>query len=296
MKTTSHLTSHILKRGPTFRSGLLVALSVLGLGLQSSKAALLLEYSFNQSTGTTAYDTGAAPAANGTLNGGATWSNSLPSGSGYSLSLDGANGSNVDAGVVSKIAGLSQLTVTLWVNLTAAPANLDRLFSTMNSTNDGGMDFYISTPTSGSISASNFQISFGVDGTSIGAGANLDANNQWVFLAVTYDGTLASNNTLFYSGSVATSSSQLGTTKTINSGAVSGTTGSLQVGDTQASPSDRTPSGLFSGLRIYDTVLTSTEINDVRLATVPEPSAVAMLGLGIAGSLFVFRTRRNRVG
>ena len=281
-----------------FRFSLLAAVACSAFALAPCEGALILEYNLNQSSGTTAYETsGFGSPANGTLNGGATWVNSSPSGSGYSLSLDGVNGTNVDAGTVSKTASLSAFTLTMWVDLTAAPANLDRLFSTLSSGTLLGIDFFIASPTIGTLSASNFTLGLGVNGNSApavaNAGAGMSANNTWAFVAVTYDGTTVSNNTTFYSGGVSTSSSQLGTVKSITSGSVSATPGPLMIGDTAASAADRTPSAYISGLRLYDTALNSAQIEAVRIATVPEASTVAMFGVG-AGFVFLRVRSRSR--
>lgn len=279
---------------------LLAALACSAFALRPCEAALILEYPLNQSSGTTANETsGFGTPANGTLNGGATWVNSSPSGTGNSLSLDGVNGTNVDAGTVSKTASLDAFTLTMWVDLTADPANLDRLFSTLSSGTLLGIDFYIANPTIGTLSASNFTLGLGVNGNVApavaNAGAGMSANNTWAFVAVSYDGTTVSNNTTFYSGGVLTSSSQLGTVKSISSGSVSATPGPLMIGDTAASGSDRTPSAYISGLRLYDEVLSSVQIESIRVATVPEPSTVAMLGVGVGLVLLRARSRSRRM-
>lgn len=286
----------------------LAALSVsflLALATPLHGQTLLLQYDFDDSA-SPATDSGAAPAAPGTLvaTGSASGfvSGNSPSGTGSVFSTgDGNNNYLTTAtaatpdgaiGDIAKLDGLSSFTLTLWVNLQTVALN-DRFMSdggapvtpTIN-----GFDFYMGAPTSG-ISASNFQLTLSVNGTSINSSVNTGAANQWVFFAVTYDGTLTASNVSFYRGTPSSNAAQLGTTVSLNKGTVGDNTVPFQVAGTSQSASDRTATGFFDDVRVYSGVADAAFIEAVRLENIPEPSTLLAL---LGGTAFLGLVRRRR--
>lgn len=271
--------------------------------------SLLLQYTFDDATNPTA-DTGAGPAAPGTLIAGGSASGLVsgnsPSGTGSVFSTgDGINNYITTAtaadpdgaigaiGDVDKVDNLSAFTLTLWVNLQSIALN-DRFMSDGGAPVDppiGGFDFYMGGPTSG-ISASNFQLTLSVDRNSVNSSVGTGALNQWVFFAVTYDGTLSSNNVTFYSGTTSSAAAQLGATLTLNQGVVGDNTRPFQIGNTTQSSADRTPAGFFDDIRVYSGAGNAAFIESVRLANVPEPSAIVAL---LSGTALLGLVRRRHV-
>jgi len=273
----------------------------------STAQTLLVHYDLEEGTGSTATDSGTGTDSNGTLGGNATWSTNTPSGDGSSLSLS-KNGtdSNFVSASSSEVDALSSFTITLWLNIQGNINVGDRLVSTLSSETFKGFDFNIQALTSGSsdISASGFRLGLLVDGVSGGsalvssAGTSVNADSQWAFLAVTYDGTRTSNNVAFYTGTTTATVSQLGLVDSLNMGTVDSTTGNLQIGNTSATTSDRTPSALFDDVRIYSGAASSAFLEDVRvdnLASIPEPATSTMILGSFILALAAIKFRRRNI-
>src|SRR6185312_5655063 len=92
-------------------------------------ASLQLNYNFDESAGgsTPALDTGLAPAANGIFTNQATRTASTPSGNGFALDLSDASNDWVSTPAPAKINGLTDLTLTAWIDLRGNPSTDDRL-------------------------------------------------------------------------------------------------------------------------------------------------------------------------
>ena len=259
-----------------------------GLFGSSAQAALLVHYTFDNAADRLA-DTGTGTPAPLTAIGSNSFVTNTPSGSGAAYSngagsnayLTTGTSGNPDTGTdPATTDGLTPFTVTLWVNLQAAPAVNDRLISDWNPVDlNQGFDLRINSD-----SASNFQLGAVVNNNTQFSSANiLTANNGWAFIAFTYDGTQATNNALLYTGTASASTSTLGNALSINAGAMVNNSNDLQIGGTAASGSDRSPSALFDDVRMYDSVLTLEELELVRLANVPEPGVVMLSLLGVLG-------------
>ena len=229
----------------------------------------VLHYTFDDGGGTVnATDAGAAPAANGQFNGAATRTSNTPNGTGYALdvSTSGATDFVFNHDNPVKLNGMSNLTMTCWVNLQANQATSDRLMGKFSTT--GGFDFRFNNA-----SASAAQLYFELNtnsGSSAGASANINALNQWIFVAVTYDGSgLSSNQVNFYSGLTNAAVNLLGTVQTINvvhGPGILDTTNDFRVGSTAASTADRTPPAWIDDVRVYASVLSITDLEAVRAA------------------------------
>lgn len=265
----------------------------------ASAQTLLLQYDFDEaSSGTTAaLDTGAAPAVNGTFTGGATRTGNTPDGFSLGALSMSAAGHHLVGGDDNKFDGLSQFTLTTWVNLQANPSN-HRLMSKQGASTFPGFSWQIINPSSGSISASNFGLHLFVGGSTgfahdnaAGVGGNFDANNKWLFVAVSYDGTATANNVRYYFGD-ADSGVSFSHTTTINAGAVNDNAARFMVGRTDAAPSSNTnPNGFVDDVRVYSGLLDLNGLDAVRIANVPEPSTYALLG----GGFLAFLAARRRI-
>lgn len=285
-----------------------LALAITSLTSLSANAALLLHYEMNEGSGTTLADTGAGPAAPGTLVNGA-WSTNTPGGaSSASVNTSGAAAGNLKyvsasdaAGEVDKLDALSSFTLTTWVNLAATPNGNRRLLAKQAPTTFSGFSWNFSDPGNGAArSASAFgmrlfvggETGFTFDGVPAGNPAFVvDANNKWAFLAVSYDGTSTFNNVNYYAGSADGSVSLLATT-TVNAGTTVANAAAFTIGHTDAGiTSDTSIPGLIDDSRVYSGALSLSEVEGVRLQNVPEPAALSILALG---ALAFQRRRRER--
>jgi hypothetical protein len=255
----------------------------------------LLHYTFDEASGN-ALDYGSGTAADGAYISPATRTTDTPAG--YS---DGAlNAVPANAYLTTpdadKLDGLGPLTLTAWINLQGNPANGNRVMSKqVASGNFDGFSFAISTPSSGTISSSNFRLNLGLGGAGgfgfFVSGQNISAANEWLFVAVSYDGTGAVN---FYTGDDASSVGSIGSA--LLAGVA--TPGALVANDRDfrvAAQSSGTVSApiMIDDVRVYGSVLNLTELDGIRLSNVPEPSIAALFG-GFA-LLLGIRRWKNRV-
>ncbi len=265
---------------------LLLAALLAGANVARS-ATPVLRYAFDEAaSGTTAaLDSGRGTLASSTFVGAATRTNNTPGGlSAAALNANGANGSQhyLSGGDADKLDGLSNLTVTCWVNFQGTPAVSDRLVSKLYSdgTRATGFDLRVVTPPSGALAATNFGLGFAqinaqlISGLpTVNASAAFSAGNAWTFLAVTYDGA----NVRFWRGATQTAVTQAGgaLAKPATFGTPADTAADFRIGSTAATSSDRTPPGWFDDLRIYDAALSSDELEAVRTENVPAPPLIA---------------------
>jgi hypothetical protein len=262
----------------------------------------LLRYSFDEASGD-AVDSGSAPAANGTLNGGAVRSTNTPSGTGSSVSfLSESPYAYVLGPDGDKLDGLNQITLTTWLNLSSYTSGNNRLFSKQAATTFGGFSWNMNAiPNSDPVSADNFRLGLFL-GNNVSAGANdfvsvfsnddVGAADRWVFLAVTYNGTIATDNVRFYIGSPSTPVTLVGTPLTTLQLTIDAGSARAGVGFTDAAPTANTSAiGLQDDVRVYGTALDSAALDQIRLANlVPEPSTTLIAG----GTLLLGACRRRR--
>lgn len=255
-----------------------------------ASAAPLLWYNFDEASGN-ALDSGDAPAADAALLGGATRSSNTPSGFGSSLDLrdDASTYAYALEGDADKLDGLTALTLTTWLNLAQYTSGNNRLLAKQASGNFGGFSWNMNaTPNSGPVGPDNFRLGIFL-GNNVSSGAgdfaagfstdDAGADNKWVFLAVTYDGTQAANNTKFYLGGVNSSVGQLGSDLSLTQLTIEAGTALFGVGYTDAAPTaDTSAIGFQDDVRVYGSALSLEELEAVRLAgAIPEPSSVALL-------------------
>ncbi len=266
----------------------------------------LLEYRFNEPSGSThATGTGTVPATlyltdapisnHGVSNGGDDHSlNTLQLNSGR-----GEHSHNVTA-----VDGLRRFTLTGWyANAGNNPAGnlwLDdgiNLFFRSGGAAPGSLAVFLS----GSNGSATVDPTDGLgnrlayaDSNSGGSGVG-NPPPDWIFFAVTYDGSLTSDNLYYYQASVNSDVAQLGVARSLNAGQLDTGSRALRIGNSGANGFSF--DGLLDDLRLFDVVLTRPELERLRQfdvansPIVPEPSSFVLWGLGAAALLLVRRRR-----
>lgn len=268
---------------------------LLALNVSNTFASPLLHYTFDDQANPTA-DSGSGAAANGTLTNSPAFVTVTPGGTGYALSTgDGVNRFVTTATSPSKLSGLTALTMTTWVKLTGAPASGDRLLSNHNNSLSGkGYELQFWTPNSGSIAASDFSLVTQINGSGFNNRSTADvefAAGTWLFIATTWDTT--TEEVRFYVGTDTLAVTQLGSVKGNPSGVTTlNGSAAFEVGGSPEATADRTPPAIFDEVRVYGQSLALAELEQVRLATIPEPASLAVLGL--ASTILVCRRRCRR--
>lgn len=268
---------------------------ILFIAPVASAQVPVLQYTFDEPTGQ-AIDTGAPPAANGDLLGGAVRSANTPSGAGSAVDLVDNPYAHVLAGDADELDGLSAITLTTWLNLRDYTSGNHRLVAKQSGGAFGGFSWNMNAaPNDGAVSADNFRLAMFVgNNVSSGAGdfgaafssADAGADNEWVFLAVTYDNSQASGNTHFYMGDMTGSVTELGSAQTLPQITIDGGTARFGVGFTDAAPTANvSANGLQDDVRVYASALDATQLEAIRLSNVPEPASLGVLAMGAAALL-----------
>jgi hypothetical protein len=273
--------------------------AVLGFSSLAQAQTPLLQYNFNEGTGTTIANSGTLGSAANLNIGGAfggiiEWNSDTITGTGSAIrNITGATRSAqpgyISGNGTTLNTNLSQFTLTMWVNLSAVSAG-DRLFSFFS----GAAGFELQA---GTVAGENTTLSLLVDAGTVASSASTDVVGQWSFIAVTYDGTATTNNVSFYSGGDSIASSLLGTVRTLNQGAlatVTGATTAIRVGNPSTTTTDRSPAGMFDDVAVYGGLLDASQIEAVRLASIPEPSTYALMASGAALLVASVIRRRRR--
>ncbi|MBI1368360.1 MAG: PEP-CTERM sorting domain-containing protein [Planctomycetes bacterium] len=271
---------------------------IVSLAMPSlTRASIVLHWTFDEAaSGTTnALNSAGNGTINGVFNSTSTRSTNTPnSASTASFNTSGGSTSYLVATdpsgtqPIDDVDNLTKFTIALWFNPQSAIAANKRLIAKNDlSPNTSGFDWLFSNSSGG--------LTISVNGTSIASSANAAVDlNVWHFMVVTYDGSLTTNNVKFYTGAVASAVAQLGSTRTLNKGAVADNDDELRLGGTQRS-STATPDALFDDVRIYNTVLDLTALETIRQegitapVSAPEPTSLALLGIGVAA---IARRRR----
>lgn len=176
------------------------------------------------------------------------------------------------SGTPAKLDNLQSFTLCTWVNLQSAPVLYDRLISMHSAgTNGKGFDWFIESPLSGAIGVTQFRLALAVNVSFAVTSADVEAPEGWVFMAVTYDGSLSSDNVRFYMGSPTGNVQQIGVVRSLGVGAAQSTTSALRVAGTERTTLDRTPDAWLDDVRIYGEVLSLEDLDVIRADMQTEP-------------------------
>ncbi len=233
----------------------------------TTRATLLLQYNFDEASGNALDSSGTGIAADATFFNLASRTTNTPSGTGkafdvtpggsftnYAFAVTGTNKLNV---------ALTNLTLTTWINLQGMIAAGDRLMGNINGIAPGsGFDFAFNTTVAPTAAILTFRKNSTGGGSPANAAVNL--TNKWVFLSVVYNGA----NVSYYTGTVASAVGQLGTSVALT-GNINPSTNNFQMGATPATAADRTPPAWFDDVRVYDTALSSAQLETIRQSVLP---------------------------
>jgi hypothetical protein len=271
--------------------------TILLVVFQSAIAdAQILRYQFNEGTGTTTASSGSAsdsltlrdaagvPTA-------ALWGapGSGPSGSASDRALDlrsatgmgsGFLGPNASLSTLGPMFFMSQFTITGWFRPESTDLNRAQLLQFQN----GGSVMTITGLSGGPAGAHNRLRLIMDNGDSfpeVDAFGDFEADwsaaGSWAFFAISYNGQSPTNKVRLYSGSLAGAAS-LSATGSGSSILFPFGGASVYIG---ADPSHNNPlDGYLDDFRLYDSMLTDSQIEQIRLSTVPEPGTTALLTLG----------------
>jgi hypothetical protein len=306
MNNTSRVYNHT-RNGIRFTHAMLLAVT-LATGSASVFAAVpvpapLLEFRFNEASGTTTTSTGTGTGTGSTATV-ATYQDST----GAAASLRSADmfgvsgqagdyafdntastgmgsagtGGRVYVGNVTTAQDLTSFTLQGWFYSDTQINGVARLLDD----NSGGLQGF------GLRADSNAgRLVLTVNSTSAISAASYTQTNQWVFFAVTYDGSQTSSNVNFYIGTTTSGVSLVGT-HTINAGLSQGNLLPLVIGNSTGSNNasninNRPFDGYLDNIRVYGSatdntgVLGITQLEAIRssdVTPVPEPVTTALLG------------------
>ena len=257
----------------TPRSALATACGLLVLvGAAQTVSAQIpyLRYSFDEASGPALDTSGKDAQANGTFVGTGTRTSITPGGyPGAAFDTGTGGGGYIDAGDADKLDGLQKFTLTAWLRLYGTPVNGQFIMAKRDGANTTGFSLLYGLPSGGAtvMDATNFTIKVRV-GTSTGSGvsADLNADHAWIFVAVTYDGTITTSNLKFYNGGPTTAVSSA-TTKTYNAGVPPANSESFQICAMASFAS--TVSAMVDDVRVYTNVLSQAQLETVRQSNLP---------------------------
>jgi hypothetical protein len=268
-----------------------------------SAQTLLLRYTFDESaTGTDdAVDSGAAPAAPGTFMGAKRIGDTPGGHSKAAADFTGATATDlrfVTGGDAAKLDNLEAFTLTAWINVQDLPSGNRRIMAKQGGTPAfAGFSWNVNAPAEGDRTAANFGLRLFVGGDkgfqndTTGPKVSIDADKKWVFVAISYDGKLEAENVMYYAGSVTdVVTNQVATT--INAGRTTATDARFNLGHTDAALTSNTAlPGWMDDVRVYSGILSTEQLNAVRLENLPNatgPRSVTLRNPKRLGTSFTF--------
>jgi hypothetical protein len=215
-------------------------------------------------------------------------------------------GNGVLAGTLGASTSYSQFTLTMWINLAnTATLNNDRildissgsppttgsadgnsLFFGLNA--GGGLQFYVNNANGNSVGTSIAGANTWNNGGTLGA----IAQNTWYFAAITYDSTA---NITVYSGSQSSSAVSAATLSDVAGGALN-LSSATSIALLDRFSGSRDWPGAIDDVNLYSGALTQSQIDGIQTAELvpaPEPTTIALAGLGGITMLVAARRRRN---
>jgi uncharacterized delta-60 repeat protein len=248
----------------------------------------LVQYGFDEGAvgDGPAYNAGSVASATGRFVGLAGRSGSAGVNGSRGAAAFGTPGDYLTAGNVPAIGTSTALTVSFWVNLQGAPKNGDVLVQDMPA-NFAGLAQYVwgwqigitsaagTGPTASSFRpALTLQMSNGTTGSSGGTvplQMNLNAANQWVFLAVTVqpNGLGTAGSYFVATPTTAVTNPQGAQFNYMYTGG--GDPGALVAGGTDAPGVNHTPPAWIDDLRVDNKALSLSDLEAIRQQTLPPP-------------------------
>jgi hypothetical protein len=293
MRTTTSFALQLVHAG-----AILLAICAIN----STQAALVYWQNFEGANGVE--DSGSGVGGNLAAAGSATFATTsgvfgnvldVTANTGSSLAGTSLGSSTATGGSGLDLGTLNDFTVSMWVNTAQFATGTDSNASRVLIVGDSGTTdalqagtFAISQAKSGfAAGPTGFNLFF--DATQIGnALGGLNTAGEWTFIAFSFS---TSDTDTFYRGTESTSvGSGIEVPNTIASGLAIGTGGAIFLGNRPAGA--RSFDGFIDDVRIYNTALSAAEVESVRLAAIPEPTAIGYLCAFLA-TLGVLHQRRK---
>lgn len=285
--------------------------SVLALslcsGLAVHAATPILEYDFNDSgtstssSGSTSYelemyDSGGTSSAadlhgnSGSGVSGLAGDYAFDNTDATGMGTNGVGGAARGTGILSDLSGLQSLTITGWFNAASLITDYPNILGNIE---DGEKGFLLT--------GNNGRLSLQVNTSAyVSGGGVYNTTNEWVFFAVSYDGTVSSDNLTYYVGDMNTSVT-VETLRSLDQGAIAGSANPFTIGNVATGSTIRPFDGLLDDIAIYGSkldasgVLSLSEIEQIRLSSIPEPSATSgLIGCGVLVMVLCARREASR--
>ncbi|HSI10035.1 MAG TPA: LamG-like jellyroll fold domain-containing protein [Rariglobus sp.] len=161
---------------------------------------------------------------------------------------------------LASLPEVSSFTLTGWIMPTATVTNAARLVSSSTITLMAGVENRITLQVNGTSSSIQSEPAY-------------DSVGNWIFVAVTYDGTRATDNVTYYVGSTEAGSLAKAGTVTVAAGKLKPLTGQFLIGNNSTnSPATRPFMGLIDNIALYASrensagVLSLDQIESIRAA------------------------------
>lgn len=256
-------------------------LYVIGAGVLlafgTAQAGLVAQYLFSEGTGTTVANSGSAGSSGDLTFGGSpapvfSTAGFTPSGSGYSMNntaspAAGAGGYAQTSASFDAVDSLPRATITGWMHVEST-AGLARLVDRAdNSVGADQWSLYLDGD------SSKLQLNLG--GTTY-VSNSLVTTDQWIFFAVVINEDDGGNKIRFYSADTSSAVALKGNLTSTSAG-LGDNNKKLTIGNRESGT--RAFDGYLWDVRIYDEALSSTALESIRTAGIPEPATLGLFAL-----------------